>query len=262
MKIATWNVNGIRARHAQLVEWVQQESPDVLCLQELKATPAQIPDPLTTLREYWSYWHGGPKGYSGVSLHLKRSRFPSEPRFEHPAFDHEYRIVTATAGGIVWASVYIPNGGKDYDAKVAFLRQMERWAGALHEEGKALILAGDMNVALEDRDVHPKERKPSGIGQRSDERAIFRMLIGHGLVDVARAKNPDDDAFFTWWAPWRQMREKNIGWRIDYVLASEALAAAATSARVQREVGTSDHGPLIIDFDETPFVRDPARPLS
>lgn len=247
LKVATWNVNGIRARHTQLVEFAAAEQPDVLCLQELKATPAQVPDPLTTLADYWSLWHGGPKGYSGVSLHLRKATFPEQPRFSHPEFDSEYRVVEAVAGGIRWASIYVPNGGKDYAAKMAFLRELERWTRAHMAE--PLVLCGDLNVALTDRDVHPKERKPGAIGQRPDERELLGRVIGNGLVDVARALNEGNDDLFTWWAPWRQMRERNIGWRIDFVLMSEALAKGARTAESRREVGTSDHGPLVVAFD-------------
>lgn len=247
MKVATWNVNGIRARHAQLVEWAATEQPDVLCLQELKASPAQIPDPLTTLTDYWSFWHGGPKGYSGVSLHLRKATFPEAPKFSHPEFDSEFRVVEAVAGGIRWASIYVPNGGKDYAAKMAFLRELERWTRANMAE--PMVLCGDLNVALTDRDVHPKERKPGSIGQRQDERELLGRAIGNGLVDVARALNAEKDDFFTWWAPWRQMRERNIGWRIDFVLMSEVLAKQALSAESRREVGTSDHGPLVVTFE-------------
>lgn len=249
MKIATWNVNGIRARHAQLVEWVAHEAPDVLCLQELKATPAQIPDPLTTLSEYWSFWHGGPKGYSGVSLHLRRATFPEPPKFGHPSFDHECRIVEVVAGGVRWASVYVPNGGKDYAAKIAFLRELEAWTRGRFAAGEQLVLCGDLNVALTDRDVHLKELKPGVIGQRADERSLLSRTIGNGLVDVARALHPSDDDLFTWWPPWRQMRERNIGWRIDFVLMSDALAASARAAEVRRDVGTSDHAPVVVTFE-------------
>lgn len=97
-------------------------------------------------------------------------------------------------------------------------------------------------------DVHPKERKPQVIGQLPEERAQLERIIGHGLVDVGRALEPDNDQMFTWWAPWRQMRERNIGWRLDYILAAESLHARVKSCKVQRDVGTSDHGPVIAEF--------------
>jgi exodeoxyribonuclease III len=111
-----------------------------------------------------------------------------------------------------------------------------------------LILCGDLNVALEERDIHPKLQKVNQIGARPEERALLARLISRGLVDLHRSFEPDNDNLFTWWAPWRNQKERNIGWRIDYVLASSAVAAKATSAIVQREIGSSDHGPVIVEF--------------
>ena len=248
MKIATWNVNGLRARHAQLLAWVAAEKPDVLCLQEIKATPAQIPDPLTTLHEYWNYWHGGPKGYSGVSLHFRRERFAQPPAFAHPAFDSEYRIVDAIASGIRFASVYVPNGGKDFAAKMEFLRHLADWARAAQTAGESLVIAGDLNVALTDVDVHPSQIKPGSIGQRPDERALLQRAIDSGLVDLVRRAHVTGEPVFTWWPPWRNLREKNVGWRIDFVLVSEALAKTVTSCNVRKDVLGSDHAPVVVEL--------------
>ena len=109
------------------------------------------------------------------------------------------------------------------------------------------MLCGDLNVARTERDVHPKERKPRAIGQLPEERALIERILGRGLVDVGRALDPDNDGLFTWWAPWRNMRQRNIGWRLDYVFASEALAARAT-VPVRAEIGTSDHAPVVAIF--------------
>ena len=116
-----------------------------------------------------------------------------------------------------------------------------------------------MNVARTERDVHPKERKPRAIGQLPEERALLERIIGRGLVDVGRALDPDNDGLFTWWAPWRNMRQRNIGWRLDYVFASTALASTATACPVQKEVGTSDHAPGHGDVWEQPFVTTKSR---
>ena len=105
-----------------------------------------------------------------------------------------------------------------------------------------------MNVAREERDVHVKLRKPNQIGTRPDERALLERIISRGLVDVGRTLDPDNDNLFTWWAPWRQQKERNIGWRIDYVLASTPLGSLAKTSVVQREVGSSDHGPVVVTF--------------
>jgi len=247
MKIATWNVNGIRARHDQLLQWVDRDRPDVVCLQEIKAAPDQLPGLLCDLDGYWCYWHGG-RGYSGVALHVSKERWPDRPGFAHPEFDFEHRIVTADLGDLTVASIYVPNGGKDYPAKLRFLKAMDQMALEARAGGRTLVLCGDLNVARTDRDVHPKERKPV-IGQLHEERDLLERIIGHGLVDVGRSLAPDDDGLFTWWAPWRNMRQRNIGWRLDYVLASDALAARASACPVLRDIGTSDHAPVMATFE-------------
>ena len=176
-----------------------------------------------------------------------KAAFPGRPRFSHPEFDRETRIVEATVGDLRFASVYVPNGGKDFDAKLRFLEGLEKYAATSGQ----LILCGDLNVAREERDVHPKLRKQDQIGTTPIERKLLAQMLGHGLVDLARKFAPDDDRLFTWWAPWRNQKERNIGWRIDYVLASEKLAGNATSCTSYREFGTSDHGPLqaVLDLE-------------
>jgi len=245
MKIATWNVNGIRAREAQLCEWIERDRPDVVCLQEIKARPDQVPD-RCKLADYHAFWHGG-GGYSGVSLHLKRELLET-PEFSHPEFDIETRIVQVALGDLVVASVYVPNGGKDYPAKLGFLKSLVAWANSLNADGRELVVCGDINIAHTDMDVHPKERKPRAIGQLPEERALLSRVIGNGLVDLGRAVDPDNDGLFTWWAPWRNMRQRNIGWRLDYVLVSTALASRALTCTVQKEIGTSDHAPVVATF--------------
>ncbi len=247
MKVATWNVNGIRARHEQFVEWAAAEQPDVICLQELKARLDQIPQSCT-VEGYTCYWHGA-GGYSGVGLHI-RTGFAAEPQFTHPEFDAETRIVQAQIEDTVFTSVYVPNGGKDFEAKIAFLNALIGYATGLRERGVKLVLCGDMNIARSEIDVHPKERKPRAIGQLPQERELLERLIAEGgLVDVGRMLYPGDENYFTWWAPWRNLRQRNIGWRLDYVLASEELAKRATACPSYREIGTSDHAPVVATFE-------------
>lgn len=247
MKIATWNVNGIRARQAQVLEWVDRERPSVVCLQEIKASLDQIPMFLCELEGYWCYWHGG-KGYSGVGLHVSKDLSPERPNFVHPAFDYENRIVTVDLPGLLVASVYVPNGGKDFPAKMKFLAELEQFVARVAAEARPLVLCGDLNIARTDMDVHPKERKPRAIGQLPEEREQLERIISHNLVDVGRALEPENDQLFTWWAPWRNLRQRNIGWRLDYVLASAPLFERVRGCIVQREVGTSDHAPVIAEF--------------
>jgi exodeoxyribonuclease III len=247
-KIATWNVNGIRARLDQVQDWVLQQRPDVLCLQEIKASPDQIPMFLCELEGYWCYWHGA-KGYSGVGLHVSKSLAPDRPAFAHPPFDYEHRIVTVRLPEATIASVYVPNGGKDFPAKMQFLTALEQFAAAGRADASPLVICGDLNVARTDMDVHPKERKPRAIGQLPEERALLEQIISHDLVDVGRTLDPENDQLFTWWAPWREMRKRNIGWRLDYVLASRSLFEKVKGSQVHREFGTSDHAPVVAEFD-------------
>jgi exodeoxyribonuclease-3 len=252
MKIATWNVNGIRARQGQLIDWLAAEKPDIVCLQEIKASLDQLTFELRDLEGYWSYWHGD-KGYSGVALLVAKSLVGALPMCSHPGFDFEQRIACVTvpspAGDVMIASVYVPNGGKDFDAKMRFLQALESYVADADREGRLIVLCGDLNVALAERDIHPKLQKLNQIGARPEERALLAQIISRGLVDVHRLFEPDNDNLFTWWAPWRNQKERNIGWRIDYVLASKALADRAKSAVVQREIGSSDHGPVVVEFD-------------
>ncbi len=248
MKIATWNVNGVRAREEQLREFIEQERPDVLCLQEIKASFDQLPMWLCEIDGYWCYWHGL-KGYSGVALHVTQAAAPEPPAFRHPEFDFESRIVTARLPGFTVASIYVPNGGKDFAAKLRFLEALDAFAAAQEAAGQSLVLCGDMNVTRSDMDVHPKERKPNAIGQRPEERALLERIIDRGLVDVHREMEPESADLFTWWAPWRNLRARNIGWRLDLILASRAMAERTTSCIVRRDFGTSDHGPVIAVFE-------------
>lgn len=250
MKIATWNVNGFRAREAQLTAWMDAESPDVFCLQEIKAEITQLPLALGGFAAYESFFHGS-AGYSGVSVHVKKAWAAERPRFSVPAFDFETRIACASVGDHVFASVYVPNGGKDFAAKLTFLRALVAFAESTLREGKKLVVCGDLNVAHRPIDVHGKERREAAIGQRADERALMDELFATGLVDVVRAVHPDDDAFFTWWPYWREARAKNVGWRIDYVLAPTEMASRVTACVSQRDVGASDHAPLVVTVGST-----------
>ncbi|KAB2889085.1 MAG: exodeoxyribonuclease III [Kofleriaceae bacterium] len=253
MKIGTWNVNGIRKRHAEVIEWIDREAPDVVCLQEIKASAEQVPALLVdaVAARYCVHWHGH-KGYSGVALLVRKERFGDAVRFTHPELDMEHRIVVAEHGALVFASVYIPNGGKDYRAKLTFLDELVAWATDLRARDQHLVLCGDFNVAYRDQDVHPLEQRRV-IGQLPEERAKLDRLFDQGrLVDVGRKVAPDDDRLFTWWAPWRNLRQRNIGWRLDYVAASAALVDDKSRCAAYRDVGTSDHGPVIAHLRDAP----------
>ena len=250
MNVVTWNVNGIRARAAQFVEWIGREKPDVVCVQELKATVDQLSAPLTDLAGYVSFWHGGPKGYSGVSVHCRTDAFAHKPEFSVPSLDVEHRALEVRLPDhLVITSLYVPNGGKDYAAKLRFLEAMRAYVDDVHSTGSRLLLCGDMNVTRSDIDVYPNQRNPEIIGQRPDERELFERVLEGRLIDVARVLEPDNDRLFTWWPPWRGLKQRNHGWRLDYVLASQGRDLRPTGCRVFADIGTSDHAPVVATFE-------------
>ena len=263
VKVVTWNVNGIRAREDEFLRLLDEEKPDVAMLQETKATAEQLPASLyglLGLPAYHSIWHGS-AGYSGVSVHLRKDVF-ERPRDAHPPFDFETRVAEAHAvkksgEPFVFVSMYLPNGGKDYQAKLAFMRALATYPDDLVRRSRAdatfatenIVVAGDLNVARAEMDVHETERKPRATGQRPEERKLFEQFLAAGLVDVCRTLAPEDRELFTWWPYWNEQRARNVGWRIDYVLATRALAARAKESRVRRDFGTSDHAPVVVTFD-------------
>jgi exodeoxyribonuclease III len=247
VKVVTWNVNGIRAREAQVEELLSRESPDLVCLQEIKAPAAKVPPLLRDLPGYHALWHGE-SAYSGVSLLVSKARVAGPPVFTHPPFDFETRVVAAEVAGVTVLSCYVPNGGKDFDAKLRFLDALDGWLAEAQAAGRPVLVCGDLNVTANDADVHPKERRLDAIGQRPDERERLARLVARGLVDVGRALDPANEQLFTWWPPWRGLRQKNVGWRIDYLVATASLASAATRCTVLAEFGTSDHAPVVAEF--------------
>jgi exodeoxyribonuclease-3 len=248
VKVVTWNVNGIRARESQVLELLDRETPDLLCLQEIKAPAAKVPESLRAPAGYHASWHGD-SAYSGVAMLVRSARVAEAPAFFHPPFDFETRAVAAPVDGVTVACLYVPNGGKDFDAKLRFVTALDAWAAEAAAAGRPLLLCGDLNITATPKDVHEKERREGAIGQREDERELLAALLSRGLVDVGRALDPANAALFTWWPPWRGLRQKNVGWRIDYVVASRALSGRARRCRVLAEFGTSDHAPVVSEFE-------------
>lgn len=181
-------------------------------------------------------------------MQIRKDLISEQPCFVHPPFDYETRVATFQLGNVIVASIYVPNGGKDFSAKMRFLEALQKYVAEVHDSGRQLILCGDMNVARAEMDVHPKERNAKVIGQRPDERALIERILSQGLVDIGRAMDPDNDQLFTWWAPWRNMRQRNIGWRLDYLFVSSPLVERFSSCKVLADVGTSDHAPVLADF--------------
>src|SRR5262252_5356740 len=173
MKIATWNVNGFRARAGQFSEWLARDQPDVVCLQELKAELSQIPM-IPELDGYATYWHGL-RAYSGVALHVRKGLLEAAPTFGHPDFDMESRIVHAEIGKLVLASVYVPNGGKDYEAKLQFLVRLAEWTRQPARGGARSVRARTGRPA--------GGRHPRAASGRSEHLQLVGALAQHAAAE-------------------------------------------------------------------------------
>jgi exodeoxyribonuclease-3 len=178
---------------------------------------------------------------------LRASSLTAEPLFEVLPFDTEGRgIIAHIDRRRTIVTLYMPNGGKDYAAKIDFYGGLVAFAERAREAGRELWICGDMNVAHTDRDIHPRDLPKADIGVRPDERACFDRLLETGLVDVFRRRHPEADDLFTWWPYWRGMREKNRGWRIDYHLGSAGFGEVG-ELLVHREATGSDHAPVLAE---------------
>ena len=254
VKIATWNVNGIRARQAQVLRLDRARAARRVCLQEIKAARDQLPRRSASCAATGATGTAT-KGYSGVgAARAARALAPERPRFAHPPFDHEtpHRRRRELAGdhGRVGLRAERRQGLRGQDA-------LPRGAGAtapatLRATGDRSSCAATSTSRATDRDVHPKERKPNSIGQRPDERELLERILAHGLVDVGRDARSRQRRSVHLVGALAQPAPAQHRLALDYVLASAALARASTACVVQREVGTSDHAPVVATFGEPP----------
>lgn len=254
MKLTTWNINGIRAREQALLRWIAAAQPDVLCLQEIKADLTQIPESLQNLATHTALWNGSAKkGYSGTALLVSNTLIQThgDAVFSIPSFDAESRTVQAVIGKTVVIGVYVPRGEKDaahYKWKLDFFTALETHTASLIAAGHDVVLCGDMNVAHKDLDVHPSQQNPEACGQRPPEREAIDRVMATGFQDVYRNLHAGEEGCFSWWPYWRNARERNLGWRLDYIYATPRLAASATAAVIDSSEVSSDHSPVSTQF--------------
>ena len=253
MKIATYNVNGIRARLANLLEWLEREQPDVACLQELKAPDDAFPAVAIKAAGYGAIWHGQ-KSWNGVAI-LARGAVPVGTRRGLPGGDDDShsRYIEGTVGDIRVASLYLPNGnpqpGPKFDYKLAWFERLIRHAQALREAGQPVVLAGDYNVVPTDFDIYnPRSWRKDALLQ-PETRECYRRLLAQGWTDAIREKFPKEP-IYTFWDYFRRHWETNSGMRIDHLLLNPELTPRLTNAGVDRWVraqpGASDHAPTWI----------------
>jgi exodeoxyribonuclease-3 len=262
MKIVSWNVNGIRAVHNKglFMPFIKKIKPDILCLQETKAEQSQSPLDLPDYEEYWC--SAKKKGYSGTAIFCKQP--PTNVILGLPADlvkkykldgdgygnpNEEGRVITVDTGKIYVVSVYTPNAKGDLSRLAlrhkqwdpAFLEYMKRL-----EKDKPVIFCGDLNVAHTPLDLaHPKQNEGEH-GYTKEEREGIDKILTAGFIDTFRELHPGEKEKYTWWTHWQKARERNVGWRIDYIFTSKSLKKHIKSAEIHPEIMGSDHCPVSI----------------
>jgi exodeoxyribonuclease III len=252
MKIATYNVNGINSRLPRLLEWLEEASPDVACLQELKTSDATFPETAIQDAGYGAVWHGQ-KGFNGVAILAKGSE-PKEIRRGLPGDpdDTHSRYIEAFVNGIVVGCIYLPNGnpqpGPKFDYKLAWFERLIEHAAQLRECGDPAVLAGDYNVVPTDAvaDVYSAESWKHDALLQPESRDAYRRLLEQGWTDAIRTLHPDA-AMYTFWDYFRNRWARDAGLRIDHLLLNANAASRLTGAGVDKAVRgrdkPSDHAP-------------------
>lgn len=257
LRVVTYNVNGVGARLPNLLKWLEQSAPDIVCLQELKAPQDRFPQAELRERGYEAIWHGQ-KSWNGVAILAKgaapvevRRVLPGDPEDEHS------RYIEATVRGLTVGCLYLPNGnpapGPKFDYKLRWLDRLLTHAAELARREEPVILAGDYNVIPTERDVYKPERWVDDALFRTEVREAYRSLLSQGWTDAVRALHPEE-TIYTFWDFFRNAYQRNAGLRIDHLLLNRALAGRLVAAGVERDVRgwerASDHAPTWVELRE------------
>lgn len=250
MKIVSWNVNGLRAvLRRNFLAYLDEEQPDVLCLQETRAEPGEVE--ALWPQDYETFWNPArKKGYSGTAIFTRRPPLRVFPGLGKPVHDAEGRVLTAEYEDFFLVNVYVPNSQREL-TRLPYRRQWDadflRFLMRL-QQSKPVVFCGDFNVAHREIDLaHPKANEGTH-GFTLEERAGFDAFVRRGFLDTFRVFEPGG-SHYTWWSPMRGVRARNVGWRIDYVMISKALRPRLRSAFIRPDVLGSDHCPVGIELD-------------
>jgi exodeoxyribonuclease III len=266
MKIATFNINNVNKRLANLLDWLRSAKPDVVALQELKAADAEFPAPAIEQAGYGAVWRGQ-KSWNGVAI-LARGCEPIVTRTQLPGerADAESRYIEAAVRGVLIASLYAPNGnprpGPKFAYKLAWMKRLAAHAQELYGADIPVVLAGDYNVVPTDRDIYPTTSYAKDALLQPESRALFRGIVGQGWVDAIRVLHPDVP-MYTFWDYMRNRWQRDAGLRIDHLLLSAQAAKRLLAAGIDREIrgkeGASDHAPAWVVLGEEAKVRRNSR---
>ena len=250
LKLISWNVNGLRAQVRKgFLEKLEALDPDILCLQEIKLSEGQLELDLENYEEYYNYAER--KGYSGTAIFTKKKPLSVTYGIGIPEHDQEGRVITMAFESFILVTCYTPNSKRglerlDYrqvweDAFLAYLKKLE--------EDKPIVVCGDLNVAHNNIDLANPASNHKNAGFTDEERAKFNQLLDNGFIDTFRYFHPDETEAYTWWSNFANSRARNIGWRIDYFLASNALKPRLISAAIHADVMGSDHCPVELQLE-------------
>jgi len=252
IRIISWNVNGIRAVHRKgFLDWFMKEKPDILCIQETKAVRKQFPPDIRSINGYHTYFSEAErKGYSGVAQYSKLKPKTVKNGLGIEKFDLEGRTLISDYGDFVLFNIYFPNGKMSPERlqyKMEFYDAFLDYADQLKDEGRNIMVCGDVNTAHKEIDLaHPKENSKIS-GFLPEERAWIDKFLSHGYVDTFREFNPQPEQY-TWWSYRTRARERNVGWRLDYFFVNQEFMDRVQASYILSEVMGSDHCPVGIDL--------------
>ncbi len=249
MKILSWNVNGLRAVYKKgFLDWLKKSRAKIICLQEIKAQPEQLPFDLTRPKNYYSYFNSAKrKGYSGVAVYTQEKPQKIEFNLDFKRFDQEGRFLKLDFPNFSLINLYLPHGGRkkeNYEYKLEVYERLIKYLKG--NRNKKIILIGDFNIAHQEIDLaRPKDNVKNTMFTPRERKQIER-LIKFGFIDSFRKFN-QEGGNYTWWPYFREARERNLGWRIDYAFVSKALVAKLKDAFILPEIKGSDHCPIGVE---------------
>ncbi|MFN1835580.1 exodeoxyribonuclease III [Balneola sp. MJW-20] len=253
VKISSYNVNGIRAAHRKGIhDWIEESDPDIICIQELRAEPEQIPADLRDL-DYHEYYHTAEKkGYSGVAILSKEEPIRVEEGMGVDWVDSEGRVIMAEYEKFRVFSVYAPSGTTGdarQDMKMDFLEKFLDFGKSFVDDEKETVFCGDFNICHTEIDIHNPKQNKNTSGFLPEEREWVTEFLSTGYEDVFRRMHEGVTDLYSWWSYRAASKERNKGWRIDYHLSTPGLKKMATEAEIEMKWDLSDHAPVTISYD-------------
>ncbi|WP_442593894.1 exodeoxyribonuclease III [Neobacillus sp. D3-1R] len=250
MKLVSWNVNGLRAcTNKGFLDYFKEVNADIFCVQETKLQEGQICLELEGYKQHWNY--AVKKGYSGTAVYSKKEPISVQYGIQSEEHDTEGRAITLEFEQFYLVNVYTPNSQRDLarlDFRIRWEDQLRKYLLNL-ETNKPVILCGDLNVAHAEIDLRNPKSNKGNSGFTDEERGKMDELLQSGFIDSYRYLYPEQEGAYTWWSYMNKVRERNIGWRIDYFILSQKLADIVTDSQIHSDILGSDHCPIVLDIN-------------